>query len=151
MPLWHTGRVKRPHASDDVHERALAAVDDGHRVVDVAAMDRVNSSTLRRWRRQRDRTGSCRTWPRSGRPRRIGPVDEDALRAQVVAAPDATLAEHGARWQATQDAQVSVPTMGRLGITRKQRPSSPGSGMSPPGPGGEPRWQATQDAPDLPG
>lgn len=136
--------MKRPHASDDVRERALAAVDDGHRVVDVAAMYRVNASTVRRWRRQRNRTGSCRTLPRSGRPRRIGPVDEDALRAQVVVAPDATLAEHCARWQATHDARVSVPTMGRtlrrMGITLKKRPSLPGSGMTPPGPGGEPSW-----------
>lgn len=70
-----------PHASDDIRERALATVDAGHRVVDVAAMDRGDPSTLRRWRRQRDRTGSCHTLPRSGGLRRIGPADEPILRA----------------------------------------------------------------------
>ena len=39
--------MKRPHASDDVRERALASVDGGHRVADVAAMFRVDPSTLR--------------------------------------------------------------------------------------------------------
>lgn len=63
--------MKRPHASDDVRERALATVEDGHRVVDVAVMYRVDPSTVRRWRRQQRRTGSCHTLSRAGRPRRI--------------------------------------------------------------------------------
>ena len=118
--------MKRPHASDDVRERALAAVDAGHRVVDVAAFFQNDPSTIRRWVRQRARTGSCRVRPRSGRPRRIDPAEEVALRAQVAAFPDATLAEHCAHWQATQGVAVSVPTMGRalrrLGFTLKKRP-----------------------------
>lgn len=118
--------MRRPHASDDVRERALAAVDAGHRMGDVAEMYRVDPSTLRRWRRRREQTGSCHTLPRSGRPRRIRPQDEDALRAQVAAAPDATLVEHCIRWQSSHDVAVSVPTMGRtlrrLGLTLKKRP-----------------------------
>lgn len=114
------------HASNDVRERALAAVDDGHRVADVAAMYAIDSSTLRRWHRQRARTGSCRARPRSGRPRRISQTDEVALRVQVRAEPDATLAEHCARWTETHGVVVSVPTMGRalrrLGFTLKKRP-----------------------------
>ncbi len=118
--------MKRPHASDDVRERALAAVDDGHRVVDVAALYRVNPSTIRRWRRQRAETGSHRARPRPGRTRLIGPADESTLRVQVAAHPDATLTEHCASWQGTVGVMVSVPTMGRalqrLGVTLKKRP-----------------------------
>jgi transposase len=44
----------------------------------------------------------------------IGPDQYDALRAQVAAHPDATLAEHCARWAAEQGQAVSVPTMCRL-------------------------------------
>jgi len=117
--------MKRPHASDDVRERALASVDGGFRVVDVAAMFRVDPSTLRRWRRQRTQTGTHRARPRLGRTRLIGRGDAPALHAQVTAYPDATLAEHCARWQLTRGVQVSVPTMGRalqrLGITLKKR------------------------------
>lgn len=117
--------MRRPHASDDVRERALAAVEAGHRKGDVAAMFRVDPSTLRRWQRRQRLTGSCHTRPRSGRPRRIGAGDEDALQAQVVAHPDATLAQHCQIWQAHRDVVVSVPTMGRalrrLGLTLKKR------------------------------
>jgi transposase len=118
--------MKRPHASDDVRERALAAVDDGHRVVDVAELYRVDASTIRRWRRQRTATGTHRARPRPGRTRLIGPGDEPALLAQVAAHPDATLAAHCALWQGTTGVVVSVPTMGRalqrLGVTLKKRP-----------------------------
>lgn len=117
--------MKRPHASDDVRERALASVDGGYRVADVAAMFRVDPSTLRRWRRQRLQRGTHRARPRLGRTRLIGTADEAALRAQVAAHPDATLAAHCAQWQLTRGVRVSVPTMGRalhrLGITLKKR------------------------------
>lgn len=118
--------MKRPHASDDVRERALASVDGGYRVADVATMFRVDPSTVRRWRRQRTQTGTYRARPRPGRTRLIGPAHEAALAAQVAAHPDATLAEHCARWQASHGVRVSVPTMGRamqrLGVTLKKRP-----------------------------
>jgi hypothetical protein len=53
--------MKRPHASDDVRERALAAFDAGHPGADVAAFvqhDASTASTIRRWICQRTRTGS---------------------------------------------------------------------------------------------
>ena len=102
----YSGRMRRPHASDDVRERALAAVEDGHRMGDVAAMFRVDPSTLRRWRRRQHLTGSCHTLPRSGRPRRIGVTHEAALRSQVASHPDATLAEHCQFWQADRRIMV---------------------------------------------
>ena len=118
--------MKRPHASDDVRERALAAVDAGHRVGDVAEYFRVDPSTIRRWRRQRIQTGSHRARPRPGRVRLIGPADEPALAAQVAAHPDATLAAQCQLWQGSHGVLVSVPTMGRalqrLGVTLKKRP-----------------------------
>lgn len=92
--MWQTGRMKRPHASDDVRERALAAVDGGRRVADVAAFSQNDPSTIRRWIRQRVRIGSGWSRPRSGRPRLLGASDAAALQAQVVSHPDATLAEH---------------------------------------------------------
>ena len=83
-------------------------------------------STIRRWIRQRARTGSWYTLPRSGRPRMLGPSQEPVLAAQAAAAPDATLAEHCQRWAEQTGVRVSVSTMGRwlrrLGLTRKKRP-----------------------------
>ena len=117
--------MKRPHASDDVRERALAAVDEGHPVADVAECFRNDPSTIRRWIRQRQRTGSGLSRPRSGRQRLI-PVDRDETVRQLVAIhPDATLAMRCAWWQQEQGIAVSLSTMSRalrrLGITLKKR------------------------------
>lgn len=127
--MWHTGWMQRPHASDGVRERALDALDaldGGHCVADVAAFFQNDPSTIYRWLRQRAATGSGRSRPRSGRPRLITPTDDALVRAQVVAHPDATLAEHRDRWEAEQHVSVSAATMGRafrrLKLTRKKRP-----------------------------
>ena len=126
VPVWHTGVMKRPHASDDVRERALAAIDRGRSVVDVAAFYQNDPSTVRRWIRQRRATGSGLSRPRSGRPRKIPPAQEPALAAQVAAHPDATLAEHCQQWQETYGVQLGISAMGcrlrALGMTRKKRP-----------------------------
>lgn len=126
VPIWHTGQMKRPHASDDVRERALAAVDAGHRVADIAAFFPNDPFTIHRWIRQRTATGSGLCRPRSGRPRLITESDDDALRAQIDAHSDATLAEHRQRWAIEQQVQVSASTMRRvllrLQITLKKSP-----------------------------
>ena len=126
MLVWQTGPMKRLHASDDVRARALAAVDGGHCVADIAAFYQNDPSTMRRWLRQRARIGSGLSRPRSGRPRLLGVDDDTALQAQVVSHPDATLAEHCRGWEAAHGMQVSPSTMRRallrLGITLKQRP-----------------------------
>lgn len=117
--------MQRPHASDDVRERALTAIDAGRSVADVAAFYQNDPSTIRRWIRQRARTGSAGTRPRSGRPRKLLPAQESVLLAQVAAYPDATLATHCDQWADDTGVRVSVATMGRwlrrLTIARKKR------------------------------
>ncbi len=115
--------MKRPHASDDVRERARAASDAGHPVADVAAFFQHDPSTIRRWIRQR--TGSGLARPRAGRPRLVAAAQEPALEAQVAAHPDATLAHHCQLWQEAHARSLSVATMSRRlrgrGITLKKR------------------------------
>ncbi len=117
--------MQRPHASHDVRERALTAVDGGRRVADVAAFFGNDPSTIYRWLRQRRRTGSGLARPRSGRPPLLGAADWDALRAQVETHPDATLAWHCQRWQEHRGVRPSLSAMSRwlrhLGITLKKR------------------------------
>lgn len=117
--------MQRPHASDDVRERALAAVDGGHSVADVAQFFQNDPSTIYRWLRQRRRTGSGRSRPRSGRPSGLTAERKTALATQVAARPDATLAQLCA-WFATAFAvHPSLSTMSRWlregGLTRKKR------------------------------
>lgn|SRR5690348_10414480 len=117
--------MQRPHASDDVRERALAAVDGGHSVADVAQFFQNDPSTIYRWLRQRRRTGSGLSRPRSGRPSGLTGERAVWLAAQVAAQPDATLAELCARWERRFTGRPSLSTMCRWlreqGITRKKR------------------------------
>lgn len=118
--------MKRPHASDDVRARALAAIDEGRSVVDVAAFFQNDPSTIRRWIRQRRIAGCGLSRPRSGRPRRILPNQEPDLDAQVVVHPDATLAMHCELWETSHGVRVSISTMRRhlraRGLTLKKSP-----------------------------
>jgi transposase len=112
--------------SADLRERLLGAIDAGLPVAEAARLLGICPSTIRRWRSRRA-TGSAAPRPRSGRTPSIGPAQAAVLAAQVAAHDDATLAQHGTRWEADQGVRVSVATMARgirrLGITVKKRPA----------------------------
>lgn len=117
--------MQRPHASDDVRERALAAVDGGHSVADVAQFYQNDPSTIYRWLRQRHRTGSGLSRPRSGRPSGLTAERATALTRQVAAQPDATLAQLCGWFETAFASRPSLSTMSRWlreqGLTRKKR------------------------------
>jgi transposase len=110
----------------DFRDRLLRALDAGLARAEAARTFGVPERTIRRWRQQQRQTGSVTPKRRVGRRRHIGPEAEAALRAQVVAHPDATLAEHCARWAAEHGVAVSPATMSRalsrLGLPLKKSP-----------------------------
>jgi transposase len=112
--------------SRDLRERLLQAVASGLSVAEIARTMDVSASSVHRWKRKAAAGASLDPGTSPGGPRKIGLADEDVLRAQVVAAPDATLAEHCAQWAATGRAVVSRATMSRalyrLGLPLKKRP-----------------------------
>lgn len=112
--------------SADLRERLVGAVDAGLRPTQAVEFFGVTARTLSRWRRQRRLAGSTAPRLRPGRTPKIGPERHPALRAQVAAFPDATLAEHAERWEAATGVRVSVATLSRLfaklGLTHKKRP-----------------------------
>jgi transposase len=114
----------------DLRERAVRAVAAGTPVAVVARTFGVGTATVGRYLR-RARAGALAPRSSPGRPARIGPAAWPALRAQLAAAPDATLAEHAERWAREQGAPVSAATMhraiARLGWTRKKSRSAPAS------------------------
>ena len=113
--------------SVDLRERLQGAIDAGLSQAEAPRLFGGGTSTITRWRQQCRATGSEAPKPRPGRPPAIGPVEADALRAQVLAQPDATLAVHCRRWAAEHHVTVSVATMSRafrrLGITLKKSPA----------------------------
>lgn len=114
-----------------LRERLLRCVDAGHSQAEAARIFGVSVRTVSRWRAQQQATGELAPRVRPGRTPRIGPAQAALLQAQVVAAPDATLAEHCATWAQQHHVTVSVATMcraiRRLGITVKKSPLRPGA------------------------
>jgi transposase len=99
--------------SADLRERLLGAIDAGLPQAEAARLFGVGLSTIKRWRQRHRQTGSVVASPRRGRPRRIAREAEPTLVAQVRAAPDATLGEHCAKWEAITGVRVSPATMSR--------------------------------------
>ena len=110
--------------SSDLRERIVRAVDQGRSQREAARQFGVGVSSVKRYLQQRARTGTLARRPIPGGPRRIGSEQEAVLQARVAAAPEATLAEHCAWWEAQQRQRVSGPTMWRairrLEWTRKK-------------------------------
>lgn len=104
--------MPRPY-SLDLRERLIRARDAGLSEAEVERTLGVSPSTQRRWRRRIATAHGLAPGVSPGRPRAIGEEAEVDLRAQVAAHPDATLAEHCARWVATGKAAVSTATMSR--------------------------------------
>ena len=109
-----------------LRERRLRFVDAGHSQAEAARIFGVSVRSVSRWRGQQARMGELTPQPRPGRTPRIGAAQAAALEAQVAVSPDATLAEHCARWAQDHGVEVSVATMSRtirrLAITVKKSP-----------------------------
>jgi transposase len=99
--------------SRDLRERLLQAVTSGLSLSEVAARTGVSARTLSRWCQKQAHGESLEIGVRPGAPRKIPADQEDVLRRQVAAIPDATLAEHCAAWARAGYAPVSTATMSR--------------------------------------
>ncbi len=109
----------------DLRERLLQAEDAGLARAEIARCFGVSPRSLARWRGRRAERGSAAPTPRPGRAPLVPPGQYPALRAQVAAHPDATLAEHCDHWAAATGVRVSAATMSRLlarlGLPLKKR------------------------------
>jgi transposase len=111
--------------SVDLRERVLAALDRGMSRREAVTTFQVSLASIKRWLLTRRDTGELAPRPWAGGPdRTITPVQDDALRAEVSAFPDATLAEHAERWNAVHGVALSQWSLGRamrrLGLPRKK-------------------------------
>lgn len=127
--------------STDLRQRVLHAVDHGTPRAEVAALFQVSLSTIKRYLKQRQISGSLARKPIPGRPATYGAALDAGLAAQLAAHDDATLEQHCHLWEQTHGQRVSPATMSRaiarLGWTRKKshwvppsaakRPARPGT------------------------
>ena len=111
--------------SPDLRERIVRTVASGQPQPVVARTFGVGVATVRRYVTQQRTTGSLAPKRHPGPAFQIGAADQPALRTQVQATPDATLAEHCVAWEQSQRVRVSLSTMSRalrrLGWSRKKR------------------------------
>src|ERR1051326_3484441 len=121
--------------SDDLRQRILRAVDQGHRQAEIAAAFQVSLATIGRYLKQRRETGRLAVKPIPGRPPKHRTALEAALPAQLAAHDDATAEQHCQLWAATHGQVVSIATrrraIRRLGWTRKKSRSLPPSAAKP--------------------
>lgn len=112
--------------SRDLRERLLQAAASGLSLVEIEHRTGVSARSLSRWRRLQQAGVSLDPGHGPGAPRKIPVAENEALRAQVRAHPDATLAEQCATWALTGHPIVSTATMSRqlarLGLPLKKRP-----------------------------
>jgi len=123
----------------------VEALGDGLSASEAARRFGVSVSSVKRFRARYQRTGDLAPLPHPGRPVRIQ-RDDARLRKQVAAHPDATLAEHCARWQERTGRPVSLSTMSRM-LARAGCPRQPklrASSRPPPVP--KPRTEAKEAA-----
>lgn len=99
--------------SIDLRERVVAAIDDGMVQANAVRTFRVSRATITRWSAQHRATGTLTPSVPSGQPALITAAHRPALLTQLATYPDATLAEHAARWNAAYGTSLSQWTMGR--------------------------------------
>ena len=111
--------------SVDLRERIVAAVDAGAARPAIARLFQVSEATIKRYLKRRRATGSLVPGRSPGRPPEIPPEQYPALRAQIAAHADDTLAQHCATWQTAQGDSLTIwalrRALRRADITRKQR------------------------------
>ena len=96
--------------SQDLRERAIAALEAGKTQAEVAAQFQIHKSTLEKWwYRWRD-TGSCAALPPASGPQRTLQAAEKLIREEVKKRPDLTLEELCERVKETKGL-VASPSM----------------------------------------
>jgi putative transposase len=99
--------------SQDLRERAIAALEAGKTQAEVAEQFQIHKSTLEKWwYRWRD-TGSCAALPPASGPQRTLQAAEKFLREEVKKQPDLTLEELCERVQKVKGLVVSRSMMCR--------------------------------------
>lgn len=126
LSIWQTPIMPRSY-SRDLRERLVQARSAGLSATEIERTTGVSARSVRRWAGAQAAGHSLEPGQAPGRARRIASTADDQLRAQVAAHPDATLAEHCARWvETTVSVPVSRATMcwalRRLGLSLKKDP-----------------------------
>ncbi len=120
--------------SPDLRSKIVTAVEAGRSKAEVARVFAIGLSTVKRYLKQHQETGSLAPKRHPGRAPTIRPDQRELLRAQLDAHPAAFLDEHGRLWEQQTGNRLSISTMSReirrLEYTRKKGRWAPPSKTS---------------------
>lgn len=116
--------------SQDLREKAIAAVDRGVPKHQVIAMFNISRDSLDRWLERREATGSLAAAQgyQRGHSHRVD--DWQAFRAFAQAHGDKTQAQMAELWHTPVSARTMSRALAKIGFTRKKRPTGIGSEMN---------------------
>ena len=103
--------------SVDLRLKALKYLKQGGTVKEACVIFEISRSTLQRWQRMMNKTGTVNVKPRDRTPYKI---NNEELKAYISKHPDAYLSEIATYFQVTS--QCIFIALKRLKITRKKRP-----------------------------
>lgn len=103
--------------SEDLRKKVIGYLAEGHTQESAKAVFKIGLTTIKRWKKQYEETGSL---ARKELHRSFRKLDPEKLSAYVKEHPDAYLREIGEAFNCTDDA-VRLALM-KLNITRKKRP-----------------------------
>ena len=104
--------------SIDYRKRAIEFMDEGHSEKELRSIFKIAPSTVSRWRKLLEETGSLKPQYRETRKRKI---DKQKLAQALERKPDATLPELAKQFNCTK--QAIDAALKKLKITRKKRHS----------------------------
>lgn len=120
--------------SPDLRSKIVAAVEAGRSQTEVARVFSIGLSTVKRYLKQQQQTGSLAPKRHPGRAPTIRPDQRPLLWAQLEAHSAAFLDEHCRLWEEQTGSRLSISTMSReikrLGWTRKKGRWVPPNEMS---------------------
>ncbi len=121
--------------SQDLRQRVIAAMDDGLGAYSVAPMFRVSVSYIYKALGRRRATGDVTAHTSGGGPKPKLAAYDEALRAQIVAKPDLTLAQLQGWLGADHQVKVSIgclwARLRHLKLTLKKSHNAPPSRIAP--------------------
>jgi len=110
--------------SEDLRQKAIAAVERGERKTDVSRMLHISRNTLDLWLKRKKQTGNCQAMTGYQRGNRHKITDWERFREFVQQHGDKTQGEMASLWGDNVTQQNISDALQKLGLSRKKRPTA---------------------------
>jgi len=110
--------------SEDLRQKAIAAVERGERKTDVSRMLHISRNTLDLWLKRKKQTSNCQAMTGYQRGNRHKITDWERFREFVQQHGDKTQGEMASLWGDNVTQQNISDALQKLGLSRKKRPTA---------------------------